>query len=107
MFCRVQPVVSLYRELSLHGRQPACHHLFLHAPRTALRSRWHPRLAVFGLSVVNRCFGVKTPFTSIRGQGRHRKRPNRHDEGLQPVGLVIIHGLQTPNLGVSAIRVHR
>ena len=48
----------------------------------------------------------RPPFTAVRGQGRHCERPNRHDEGPQPINMFIIHGLQTPDLGVSGIRVH-
>ena len=104
--CCVQPTVSLDLELCLHGRQLARHHLSLRGSCTTLRFRRQIGFVIFRLSVVNRPFGTKTPFTSLRGEGRYGKRPNRQDEGFQPVDVVIIHGLQTSNLGVSDIKNH-
>ena len=47
-----------------------------------VQPRQHTGLVVFRLSLVNRPFGVKTLFTSIRGQGRYRKRTHPQDEGF-------------------------
>ena len=91
----VQPAIALYPELGLHGHQSASHHLFLRGPCTTLQSCWQTGLVIFHLSPVNRSFGVKTPFTAVRGHGRHRERSNRRDKGLQPVDLT--HHSWTPD----------
>ena len=103
---RVQPAISLYPELGLHGHQPATRHLLLRGPCTTLQSRGQTGIFVLRLPLVGRSLGVKAPFTAVRGQGRHRELPGRQDEGPHSVDLLIIHGLQTPDFGVCCITVH-